>query len=81
MAEKPNGLAISLREQIIEDIVSGLTITIERTPDGEGRIRIRGDIPFHNRDFAFSQDGQLVGTGTGLCTHCTGPASWLRLAD
>jgi hypothetical protein len=76
MAEKPNGESIVLREQIIEDEVTNLTLMIERTPSGEGRIRILGDLPFGNRDFAFDSEGRLVGTGTGV-HNCRRP-SWVR---
>ncbi len=81
MAEKPNGESIRLREQIIEDEVSGLTIQIERTPNGEGRVRLFGNIPFRHRDFAFDRDGRLVGTGTGTCSTCASPTSWLKVVD
>ena len=76
MAEKPGGGTIQLREQIIEDEVSGLTFMIERTPSGEGRIRVLGDLPLGNRDFAFDQDGRLVGTGTSA-HNCRRP-SWIK---
>ena len=76
MTEKPNGGAILLREQIIEDEVSGLTIMIELTKSGEGRLRILGDLPYGNRDFAFDPGGRLVGTGTSV-TNCRRP-SWIE---
>lgn len=69
--------AIALQEQIIEDsLVSGLTFTVWRTQDGEGRIRVTGDLPFGNRDFKFDENGRLVGTGTAVADACP---SHLRL--
>lgn len=59
--------AILIREQVIADVVSGLTLTIWRTPDGEGRIRITGDdLPHGNRDLQFDSLGVLVGMGTAV---------------
>ena len=58
---------VIIKEQVIKDLPTGLTIIFEVVSSGEGRMRLRGDIlPFGNRDFAFSKDGQLEGTGTGL---------------
>jgi len=76
MATKPNGQDCIIKEQIIEDEVTGLTIQIEKAPDGESRVRIYGDLPFGNRDFSFDADGELVGTGTatGVCPR----PSWIR---
>jgi hypothetical protein len=68
--------AIAIQEQVIEDHPSGLTFTIWRTPDGEGRIRVSGDLPLGNRDFQFDKRGRLVGTGTSVGGSCP---SHLRL--
>ncbi len=58
---------VIIKEQVINDLPTGLKIIFEIVSSGEGRMRLRGDIlPLGNRDFAFSQDGQLVGAGTGL---------------
>ena len=76
MSEKPSGGNVVLREQIIEDEVSGLTIMVELTKSGEGRLRILGDLSFGNRDFAFDPDGRLVGTGTSI--HGCRRPSWVR---
>lgn len=78
MATKPNGQSCSILEQIIEDDVTGLTIQFERAADGETRMRIYGDLPLGNRDFSFSESGELVGTGTATGT-CPRP-SWIRSA-
>jgi len=69
---------VVLREQVIEDSLgSGLTLTVWRTPEGEGRIRVSGaDLPYGNRDFQFDTEGRLVGTGTSTTDPCP---SHLRL--
>ena len=80
MAEKPNGGTIVLREQIIEDPVTGITFKVERTASGEGWLRLHGNIEFGNRDLMFDAEGRLVGTGTGLCRSCpSSNSSWLRV--
>ena len=80
MAERPGGGTVLLREQIIDDAdVSGITIMIERTPSGEGRLRITGELPFGGRDFAFDADGQLAGTGTSM--HACRRPTWLQSVD
>ena len=78
MATKPNGRACVIREQIIDDLVTGLTFQFEQTENGEARMRVYGDLPFGNRDFAFTAEGELAGTGTatGACPR----PSWLRSA-
>ena len=62
-----NDSLVVIKEQTIEDLPTGLTIIFEVVSSGEGRMRLRGSIlPFGNRDFQFSSEGELVGTGTGL---------------
>lgn len=79
-AIRPGGATVTLREQILDDTeASGLTILIERTPSGEGRLRVLGDLPFGNRDFAFDAEGQLVGAGTS--THACRRPTWLQVVD
>jgi hypothetical protein len=62
--------AIALQEQVIQDLPSGLTITVWRTPSGEGRVRIEGDPSRPARDLQFSPEGVLVGSGSVLATAC-----------
>ncbi|MDH5695235.1 MAG: hypothetical protein OEZ00_01305 [Dehalococcoidia bacterium] len=65
---KPNTKVLKIKEQFINDDVTGLLLIFRVTPDGEARLHLIGDIlPFGNRDFQFNKDGELVGTGTGLC--------------
>jgi len=61
---------VVIREQVINDGPSGLTFIIWRTSDGEGRIRVVGDLPFGNRDLQFDSDGNLIGRGTSVVAAC-----------
>ena len=65
--EKLKAKGLRIKEQYINDPATGLTLIFEVVPSGEGRLHILGDnLPLGNRDFQFSKDGSLVGTGTGL---------------
>jgi hypothetical protein len=69
---------VVVREQVIDDLASGLTLYFWRTSDGEGRIRITGDaLPFGNRDLQFDAEGCHVGSGTAVGDAC--PLKGLRL--
>jgi hypothetical protein len=63
----------TIKEQIIEDPVSGLTIQFEVMPDStaEFRLRLFGKcLQFGNRELIFDRQGGLAGSGThtsGLC--------------
>lgn len=62
---------VGIEEQVVDDSeVSGLTLTFWRTPSGEGRLRITGDLPYGNRDFQFDCNGELAGTGTATGSAC-----------
>jgi hypothetical protein len=78
MALKPNGGVCAIREQIIEDLASGLTFQFELKPgsDAPVRLRIFGDLPFGNREILFDQDGVEAGAGTLLSGACR--PSWLK---
>lgn len=77
---KPDAQPWTIREQIIEDLATGLTFQFEVGPDGSPRMHVFGkDLPYGNRDFVFTQDGQLGATGTstrGLCRP-----GWLTPVD
>jgi len=67
---RKNGKTLYIKEQVINDLVTNLTLMFRVTPDGEARLHILGDdLPFGNRDFQFDTNGVLAGTGTGtkLC--------------
>ena len=76
MASKPNGHLCQIKEQIIEDEASGLTLQFERSDDGTCRLRIYGDLPFGNREIYFDAEGEEGGAGTALVGLCR--PSWLR---
>ena len=75
MAIKPNGISCNIKEQIIEDLASGLTLQIEAMGDGKTKLKIFGDIPFGNREIIFDQNGKEAATGTAVTAPCR--ASWL----
>lgn len=56
---------MKIQDQIIEDAASGLTIQFETVGDGTMRMRLFGEcLLLGNRDFAFGQHGEHVGSGT-----------------
>lgn len=70
MAARENARQWAIKEQIVEDPVSGLTLQFEVMPDGEMKLRLFGDsLPFGNREISFDKSGKEVGTGTftGQC--------------
>lgn len=76
MALKPNSVICKIREQIIEDPVSGLTIQFEAKDDGTTRLRLFGNLPFGNREIVFDTDGQEAAAGVALGGICR--PSWLK---
>lgn len=78
MALKPNGSVCSIREQIVEDVASGLTFQFVHKPgsDAPFRLVVAGDLPFGNREILFNPDGEMAGAGTVLNGSCR--PSWLR---
>ena len=64
---KRDAKTLRIKEQMINDLVTGLTVILRVTPSGEARIEISGDIlPFGDRSLQFDVDGRLVGTGTSV---------------
>lgn len=76
MAIKPHAESISLKEQIIEDPASGLTLQLKKSDDGTARILIFGDLPYGNREFIFDEQGALGATGTCMVSDCR--ATWFE---
>ena len=65
---KLNAQTLKIKEQVINDAVTDLMLIFAVTPSGEARLHLRGaNLPFGNRDFQFDENGELAGTGTGLC--------------
>jgi hypothetical protein len=64
---KQNAKTLYIKEQIVNDEVTGLTLIFSVAPNGEGQLRLLGNhLPFENRDFQFDTKGRLAGTGTGV---------------
>lgn len=81
MANKPDGGALTIKEQIIEDPVSGLVFQFainDKTPECPFRFRVFGNLRYgSNRELLFGPDGDEVGAGTYLGdAPCR--ASWLK---
>ena len=78
MALKPNGGICQIKEQIIEDKVSGLTLQFLHKPgtDAPYRLYIVGNLPYGNREILFNADGEEAGAGTAVAEACR--PSWLR---
>ncbi len=77
MAEKPQGRAGTVKEQIIEDPVTGLTLQFCVDDKGYTKLVMLGDLPMGNREHIFYPDGRLMGSGTHI-TQCPTP-SWISL--
>ena len=76
MPLKPHGSLCSIREQIIEDLASGLILQFERV-EGRTRLVIAGKtLPFGNREIIFDGEGCESGAGT-LVGEFRRP-SWLK---
>lgn len=71
MTLRPNVQEWVIKQQIVEDQVTGLTFQFEAMPgsDAPFRLRIFGDIPGGNREILFSKSGKEAGSSTflGLC--------------
>jgi hypothetical protein len=76
MPIKPNGSVCSIREQIVEDLATGLVLQFE-CHEGRTRLVIAGEaLPFGNREIIFDGEGREAAAGTLL-----GPfrrPSWLK---
>lgn len=58
---------INIKEQVVEDSATGLTIEFKAREDGEFRLCLNGSIlPLGNREIQFDKDGRYVGAGTWL---------------
>jgi hypothetical protein len=79
MTIKTSTKLLNLREQIIEDAVSGLTLKLERAQDGTARLKIYGVMPFGTREFIFDGLGQEAGARTAPTQLCC-PSAPLHFA-
>ena len=79
MPVKPNGALCHVREQIIEDLASGLTLQFE-CEDGRTRLVIAGkQLPVGNREIIFDTEGREAAAGT-LVGEFRKP-TWLKSVD
>ena len=78
MALKPDGEQWVIKEQIVEDLPTGLTFqfSVVDDPDGPFRLKIFGNLPFGNREIIFDAEGKKVGGGIAMSGICR--PSWLR---
>ena len=68
---KQNAKTLYIKEQLINDLVTGFILIFRVAPNGESCLQLLGDnLPFGNRDFQFDKDGELAGTGTGVRNCC-----------
>lgn len=78
MPVKPNGSKCAIREQIIEDQATGLTLLFE-CDRGSTRMVIAGkSLPHGNREILFDEDGREAGAGTQVGNFRR--PSWLKEA-
>lgn len=76
MAIKPNGNLCAIKEQIVEDLASGLVLQFECL-EGRTRLVIAGRaLPFGNREIIFDSQGIEAAAGT-LVGEFRRP-SWLK---
>jgi hypothetical protein len=76
MPIKPNGLVCKIREQIVEDLASGLTLQFECHGDRMRLVIAGKSLPFGNREILFDEDGKEAAAGT-LLGEFRRP-SWLK---
>ena len=76
MPIKPNASDWTIKEQIVEDGVSGLSIQFKVMPDGTPRLVIYGEsLPCGNREIVFDENGAEAGAGTATTGLCH--ANWI----
>lgn len=76
MPIKPNAALCGIKEQIVEDLASGLILQFE-CENGHTRLVIAGrSLPFGNREIIFDKEGREAAAGT-LLGEFRKP-SWLR---
>ena len=61
----------TIKEQVVEDLPTGLTIEFVNKNDGLAWMRLRGDIlPFGNREIGFDVEGMVGPAGTFTGDYC-----------
>ncbi|MBC8338077.1 MAG: hypothetical protein ISR51_01700 [Rhodospirillales bacterium] len=77
MAVKPEADNLTIKEQIIEDPVSGLSLqfSVVEGSDSPFRLRVFGALPHGNREFVFDTAGIRTGAGSAVGSFCR--PTWL----
>ena len=82
MPVKPNAKTLTILEQGIEDLVTGLTLRFEAYENQDKRnqfkLTIYGDFPYGNRELIFDATG--VQTDSGSAVSCNG-CDWMDIRD
>jgi hypothetical protein len=60
MAIKPNGHTCWIREQVIEDLPSGLTLRLEAQPGGARLVIVGRSLPGGRCEIAFDREGHAL---------------------
>ena len=66
MALKPNAATCWIREQIVEDLPSGLTLRFEAREDGTRFVILGRALAGGRREILFDSEGRVVGVGPPL---------------
>jgi hypothetical protein len=66
MALKPNAGTCWLREQIVEDLPSGLTLRVESRADGTRLVLLGRALPGGRREILFDSEGRAMDVGPPL---------------
>jgi len=76
MPVKPNGALCAIKEQIVEDLASGLILQFECDGDRTRLVIAGRALPFGNREIIFDSEGRQAAAGT-LVGEFRRP-SWLK---
>jgi hypothetical protein len=76
MPVKPNGALCAIKEQIVEDLASGLILQFECNGTHTRLVIAGRSLPFGNREIIFDRDGREAAAGT-LVGEFRRP-SWLK---
>ena len=79
MAIKPGAKDCIIKEQIIEDLVTGLTLQFSAYDDETGGCKltlIGPGLMYGNRDLIFNKEGEMVASGTATAGFCR--PTWLK---
>ena len=66
MALKPNARTCWIREQIVEDLPSGLMLRVESRADGTHLVIAGRALPGGRREILFDSEGRAAGVGPPL---------------